>query len=78
MPQIDVFLFDTDVIPRRREPIRPGTPRVLFDLADLDCGSIGRLLVNEVIACTAADGKAVEGCADRLAVRTRAGAEFEY
>ena len=82
--QIDVFLFDKQSVILRRVAlsfldIRPGRSKVvLFDLADLDCGSIGRLLVNEVIACTAADGKAVEGCADRLAVRTRAGAEFEY
>ena len=52
-PQIDVFLFDKQSVILRRvalrlSDIRPGhRPKVvLFDLADLDCGSIGRLLVN--------------------------------
>jgi len=64
--QIDVFLFDKPGVIVRRAAfsflnIRPGHSKVvLFDLSDIDCGSIGRLLVNEVLACTAADGKTVE------------------
>jgi hypothetical protein len=82
--QIDVFLFDKDGIILRRVAlsfldVRSGrTKVVLFDLADLSCGDIGRLLVNEVLACTDASGAAVPGCADRLAVTTRTDATFEY
>ena len=81
--QIDVFLFDKEGVILRRVAlsfldVRSGrTKVVLFDLADLACGDVGRLLVNEVLACTDPEGK-VEGCADMVATSTRADAAFEY
>ena len=77
--QIDVFLFDKqDVVLRRSlSPSRSPHSRikvVLFDLADINCEDIGRLLVNDVLACTDADGAAIEGCADIVGVTTRTAA----
>lgn len=82
--EIDVFLFDKEGVILRRAAlsfpdVRPGrTKVVLFELADLVCGDVGRLLVNEVLTCTSADDKPIEGCADHVAVRSRGGAKFEY
>jgi hypothetical protein len=82
--QIDVFLFDKEGVILRRVAlsfldVRSGrTKVVLFDLADLACGDVGRLLVNEVLACKGASGEAIEGCGDMLATTTRAEATFEY
>jgi hypothetical protein len=82
--QIDVFLFDKEGVILRRVAlsfldVRSGrTKVVLFDLADLSCGDVGRLLVNEVLACKGASGEAVEGCGDMLDTTTRAEATFEY
>lgn len=82
--QIDVFLFDRQGVILRRVAlsfldVRSGrTKVVLFDLSGVACGDIGRLLVNEVLTCTSAGGPPIEGCADRLAVTTKAEAKFEY
>ena len=82
--QIDVFVFDKDDVVLDRvaltfSGVRPGrTKVVLFDLKDLACGDIGRMLVNEVLKCSGPGGAATEGCADTLTVTTRAEAKFEY
>ena len=58
--------------------VRAGRTKVeLFEIPDLACESIGRLLVNDVLTCVNSDG-AVTGCADMLATSTRAEAAFEY
>lgn len=81
--QLDVFFFDpAGVIARRAAlsftDVRPGRSKVaLFDL-ELPCERIGRLMVNEVIACAKPDGSALEGCSEKLAVSTRANVRFEY
>jgi hypothetical protein len=82
--QIEVFLFDKQGVILRRvalpfPDVRSGRIKVvLFDLSGVACGDIGRLLVNGVLTCTAASGAPIEGCADRLAVTSRAEAEFAY
>ena len=82
--QIDVFLFDKQQIVLRRvaltfADVRSGREKVvLFDLADLNCGEVGRLLLNDVLACKNGKGTTIEGCADALTVSTRAEAAFEY
>lgn len=82
--QIEVVLFDQEGVVMRQvlltfAGVRAGrTKVVLFDLPDLDCGDIGRLLLNEVLACTSADGSTIAGCGDLLAVSTRAAPAFEY
>jgi hypothetical protein len=81
--QLDVYIFDPKGVIAHRvglafTDVRPNrTKVVLFDLADLTCGDIGRLLVNEVLACSTAKGP-VDHCADRVAVNTKTAARFEY
>jgi hypothetical protein len=82
--QTDVYLFDgegvilrgvalqfTD-IPADRSTVVP------FELTDLDCGNIARVLLNKVLVCTGANGAPIDGCADRLAVSTRSPVAFEF
>ena len=82
--QIDVFVFDNEGLILRRialtfQDIRANrTKVVIFDLADVACGDIGRLLVNEIITCTDEKGGALQGCGDLLTTRARAEAEFAY
>ncbi|MYZ49558.1 hypothetical protein [Propylenella binzhouense] len=82
--RLDVFLFDRSSVVLRRvaltySDIRSNRMKVaLFDLPDLDCGKIGRLLVNDVLACTIEGGKPIPDCADLLTVSSRADAEFRY
>jgi hypothetical protein len=82
--RLDVFLFDRKGIILRRvgltfSDLKPDrTKVVLFDLAEAACPEIGRLLVNEVIACAGSAGTPIGDCADLIATSTRASAEFEY
>ena len=80
--QLDTFFFGPDDVVRQRvaltfENVRAEREKVvLFDL-DLACDDIGSILVNELLACTAASGP-VEGCADTLAVSSRTERELRY
>ena len=81
---VDMYMFDEEgVILRglalqfadlraRRETVVP------FELPDLACGDISRVLLNNVLTCTNAEGAAVPACAEMVAVSTRADAAFEY
>ncbi len=81
--QLVIYFFDKDGVILRSlalpfNDVRSGQTKVsLFDIPDLGCGDIGRLLVNEILACTNAQGP-VEGCADLVATSTRTDATFEY
>ena len=46
-----------------------------FDLSEVDCSKLGRVLINSVTACDG-DGVAPETCSQRLKTATRAGVEF--
>lgn len=54
---LDLVVFDTDgVIDRRLAvelgPVQAGRTRVkVFDMADLDCGRVARVLLNDVLTC---------------------------
>ena len=82
--RLDIFLFDrTGVILRRVGlpfvDVRPERMKiVLFELADLACNDIGRLLVNDVLICTGASGAAISGCGGMVSTSTRASAKFDY
>jgi hypothetical protein len=82
--RLDVFLFDRSGIILRRAgltflDVRAERTKVVpFDFPEVSCTGIGRLTVNDVLACTAASGAPVVGCADRIRVTTRAGAGFSY
>lgn len=82
--RLDTFVFDPAGAIGQRvgltfPDLRPGRTKVVpFDLAGSGCGAIGRLLVNDVLACTGPTGTAIAGCADALATTTRTAAAFEY
>ena len=82
--KVDVYLFDKqDVVLRGVAlpfaDVRAGRTMVVpFELPDLPCGDIGRVLLNKVLVCTDASGAPVEACADMLAVNTRSDVAFEY
>ncbi len=81
---VDVYLFDkAGVILRglalQFTDLRPARATVVpFELPDLPCGDVSRVLLNKVLTCTRADGSPVEGCGDRLAVSTKTAATFDY
>ena len=82
--RLDTFIFDANGQIARRigltfPDIRPERTKVVpFDLAGAACPEIGRMLVNDVLACTGASGGPLQGCNDLLTVATRASARFEY
>jgi hypothetical protein len=82
--RLEVYLFDRQGVVLRRialpfSGLRSERSKVMiFDLADIACTDLDRLLVNEVLTCTGEDGAPVKGCADMVAVTTRASAAFSY
>lgn len=82
--RLDTFIFDANGQIARRigltfPDIRPERTKVVpFDLAGAACPEIGRMLVNDVLACTGTSGSPINGCNDLLTVATRASARFEY
>jgi hypothetical protein len=81
---VDAYLFDKAGVILRGlalpfTDVRSGRATVMpFVLPDLPCADVSRILLNKVLTCTSGDGAAVEGCADMLAVSTRAETAFEY
>lgn len=79
--RLDLFLFDAEGVILSRvaidsEAVAPGRTRVrVFELAGLDCGAIGSLLMNGVMACEGEMGP-LSGCVGRLSVSSRAEAEL--
>jgi hypothetical protein len=79
--RLDLVVFGAEGQIARRAavelaPVGAGRTAVrLFDLAGLACDRIGRLLVNEVLACRIG-GAEVTDCADRIRPASRAGIRF--
>ena len=82
--RLDTFIFDAGGQITRRigltfPDIRAERTKVVpFDLNGAQCSEIGRVLVNDVLACTGATGAPINNCGDLLKVSTRAGTRFEY
>jgi hypothetical protein len=82
--KLDVYLFDKrDIIINgialQFSDVGTGRTRVVpFELPDLSCDDIGRVLLNKVLACTDGSGAPISGCADGLRLSSRAEAKFEY
>lgn len=82
--RLDTFIFDAGGQITRRigltfPDIRPDRTKVVpFDLNGAACPEIGRVLVNDVLACTAGSGAPVGNCGDLLKVTSRGGTRFEY
>ncbi|WP_197708079.1 Tat pathway signal protein [Hartmannibacter diazotrophicus] len=79
--KLDLVVFDGQGIVARRlaadfAPLAAQKTAVkIFPVSRMACGDIDRVLLNDVLACEAADG-AVKGCLDRLALHSRAAASF--
>ncbi|WP_431285791.1 Tat pathway signal protein [Humitalea sp. 24SJ18S-53] len=79
--RLDLVIFGADGQIARRAavelgPVGAGRTTVrLFDLAGLACDRLGRLLVNDVLACRIG-GQDQPGCADMLRPTSRVGVRF--
>jgi hypothetical protein len=80
---LDLVLFDAQgVIVRRLAveagPVRPARMAVkAFVIDGLACAAVDRVLLNDVLACEAAEpGSAVGDCFSRIAATSRADADF--
>lgn len=82
--RLDVFLFDKGGVILNRvglnfSDIRAERSRVMiFDVPNISCNDVGRLLINDVLACTKADGAPLPNCAQQINVATRAAVELAY
>jgi hypothetical protein len=76
---LDLVLFDASGVISGRlaveaGPLRAGRPSVSAFLLDgMECGAVSRILVNDVLACTAASGPLAD-CLDRIEATSRAAA----
>lgn len=79
--KLDLVMFDRDGIVARRlavegAPLPAGkTGLRVFDMADQPCDGIGRVLLNDVLAC-GGDGGAWDDCLDLLQASSRTPAPF--
>ncbi|MHC5021723.1 MAG: Tat pathway signal sequence domain protein [Planctomycetota bacterium] len=78
--KLDLVVFDGEGVIARRvaldvSPVRPNKTSVYaFDVDGLDCSGVGRVLLNDVLGCTAAGDGA--DCASAVTLSSRAGADF--
>lgn len=79
--KVDLYAFDTDGIAQKRVAVELGpigdkkTVVRLFDFAGLACPKIGRVLLNDVLACEGGDASR-ESCLERITTATKTPAEF--
>lgn len=79
--RLDLVLFDAEGVIARRiaveaAPLRASRSVVkLFDLADLRCEDIDRVLLNDIAPCSDGSG-ALQDCVDRVTLRSRTDIDF--
>ena len=79
--KLDLVMFDADGIVARRlavegAPLPAGkTSLKVFDVVDIGCPKIGRVLLNDVLSCAGASGP-VDNCLDRVEPSTRGKVPF--
>ncbi len=77
----DLYAFDTDGVAQKRVAVELGpiqekkTVVRLFDFAGIACPKIGRVLLNDLLACEGGDATR-ETCLDRIETTTKTNAEF--
>ncbi|WP_412759767.1 Tat pathway signal protein [Methylorubrum subtropicum] len=80
--KVDLFAFDTEGVAQKRLAVELGpvqekkTVVRLFDFAGLSCPKIGRILLNDVLACEGADASR-ETCLERIETATKTQAAFD-
>ena len=79
--RLDLVVFDADGVIARRlaletAPLRASKTMVKeFELADLSCAAVGRILLNDVTACASAVGE-LEDCVSGIRVSSRGAVAF--
>lgn len=79
--KVDLFAFDTDGVAQKRLAVELGpvqerkTMVRLFDFPALACPKIGRVLLNDVLACEGGDANR-ETCLERIETESKAAAPF--
>lgn len=80
--KIDLFAFDPEGVAQKRVAVELGplparkTTVKIFDFPGIACGKVGRILLNDVLACDGGDA-AREACLERTETETKAGIPFE-
>jgi hypothetical protein len=75
--RLDLVLFGRDGIVARRVAVDVGplpagrTQARIFDLPGLDCGTVGQILLNDLLACGGTEPAARDACMDRLSLASR-------
>ena len=79
--KVDLFAFDTEGIAQKRLSVELGpvqdrkTMVRLFDFPGIACPKIGRLLLNDVLACEGGEASR-ETCLDRIETESKTSAAF--
>ena len=79
--KVDLFAFDTEGIAQKRLSVELGpvqdrkTMVRLFDFPGIACAKIGRLLLNDVLACEGGEASR-ETCLDRIETDSKTSATF--
>ena len=79
--KVDLFAFDTEGVAQKRLAVELGpvqdrkTTVRLFDFPALVCAKIGRVLLNDVLACEGGDASR-EACLERIETESKASAPF--
>ncbi len=79
--KVDLFAFDTEGVAQKRLAVELGpvqdrkTMVRLFDFPALACPKIGRVLLNDVLACEGGEASR-ESCLDRIETESKTSATF--
>jgi hypothetical protein len=80
--KVDLFAFDTEGVAQKRLAVELGplqekkTVVRLFDFTGLACPKVGRILLNDVLACEGGDASR-ETCLERIETATKTPAAFD-
>ncbi|WP_373319197.1 Tat pathway signal protein [Methylobacterium gnaphalii] len=79
--KVDLFAFDTEGVAQKRLAVELGpvqerkTVVRLFDFPGIACPKIGRVLLNDVLACEGGEASR-ESCLERIDTSSKTGTEF--
>jgi hypothetical protein len=80
--KVDLFAFDPEGVAQKRVAVELGplparkTTVKIFDFPGIACGKVGRVLLNDVLACDGGDA-AREACLERTETESKAGPAFD-
>ncbi len=79
--KVDLFAFDTDGVAQKRVAVELGpiparkTTIKIFDFAGITCQKVGRVLLNDVLACEGDSAR--EACLERTETESKATIPFD-